>query len=159
MKKEKTILIVDDIEINRDILAEIFKEDYDIIKACDGAEAIEIINSNEDISAVLLDLLMPGINGLGVLKEMNRSKKIENIPVFLITAENSKEMLSEGYDLGAVDVITKPFMAHFLKCRISNIIELYSHRNELEHIVEKQIERLNRFASMRKQPHHTPKQP
>ncbi len=145
MEKEKTILIVDDIEINRGILSEIFKEGYKIIEACDGAEAIEIINSDEEISAVLLDLIMPKVDGLGVLKEMNRSKKIENIPVFLITAENSREMLSEGYELGAVDVITKPFMAHFLKCRISNIIELYSHRNELEHIVEKQVERLNRF--------------
>lgn len=145
MEKEKTILIVDDIEINRAILTEIFKEDYYTIEACDGAEALEIMENNQNISAVLLDLMMPGINGLGVLEEMNKNKKIKSIPVFLITAENDKEMLFEGYKLGAVDVITKPFMAHFLNCRVSNIIELYDHRNKLERIVEKQVKRLNKF--------------
>ena len=143
MDRDKTILIVDDIEINRDILEEIFKDDYKIIKACNGAQAIEAINSNPDISAVLLDLLMPEVNGLGVLEEMNKSGKIEHIPVFLITAAESQEMLLEGYNLGAIDVISKPFMAHFLKYRISNVIELYGYRNELEQIVAEQVERLN----------------
>lgn len=140
---KKTILIVDDIEINRMILAEIFKEEYQILEACDGAEAIKIINREPAISAVLLDLLMPEINGLGVLKEMNKNGKIKSIPVFLITAADSQEMLLEGYGLGAIDIITKPFMSHFLKHRINNVIELYSHRNELEDIVAKQIERLS----------------
>lgn len=140
---KKTILIVDDIESNRMILAEIFKEEYQILEACDGAEAIKIINREPAISAVLLDLLMPEINGLGVLKEMNKNGKIKSIPVFLITAADSQEMLLEGYGLGAIDIITKPFMSHFLKHRINNVIELYSHRNELEDIVAKQIERLS----------------
>lgn len=140
---KETILIVDDIEINRAILTEIFKEDYQTIEACNGVEALEIINSNNDILAVLLDLLMPELDGLGVLKEMNESGKIDSIPVFLITAADSREMLQEGYDLGAIDVITKPFMMHFLKCRVNNVIELYRHRNELESIVEEQVKRLN----------------
>lgn len=140
---DKTILIVDDIEINRTILKEIFKKDYQIMEACNGAQAIEIINKNSDISAVLLDLFMPEINGLEVLKQMSKSGKIKHIPVFLITASNSEEMLLEGYNLGAIDVITKPFMTHFLKCRVNNIIELYGHRNELENIVAEQVERLS----------------
>lgn len=140
---KETILIVDDIEINRAILTEIFKEDYQTIEACNGVEALEIINSNNDILAVLLDLLMPELDGLGVLKEMNESGKIDSIPVFLITAADSREMLQEGYDLGAIDVITKPFMMRFLKCRVNNVIELYRHRNELESIVEEQVKRLN----------------
>lgn len=140
---KKTILIVDDIEINRMILAEIFKDEYKILEACDGAEAIKIINSEMAISAVLLDLLMPKVNGLGVLKEMNKSGKIKNIPVFLITAADSQEMLMEGYNLGAIDIITKPFMTHFLKHRINNVIELYGYQNELEDIVAKQVARLN----------------
>lgn len=143
MDRDKTILIVDDIEINRDILAEIFKDEYNIIKSHDGAQAIDIINNNPDISAVLLDLIMPGVNGLDVLKNMNESGKIEKIPVFLITAAESQEMLLEGYDLGAIDVIRKPFMAHFLKYRISNVIELYGYRNELENVVAQQVKRLN----------------
>lgn len=143
MGQEKTILIVDDVEINRAILAEIFKNDYTIMEAETGAEAIQVMNSGLAIAAVLLDLLMPGIDGLGVLREMNRNGKIKNIPVFLITAADSEEMLLEGYNLGAIDVIRKPFMTHFLKCRIDNVVELYSHRNELADIVEKQVEKLN----------------
>lgn len=143
MQKRKTILIVDDIEINRAILAEIFKEDYEIVEAEDGRQAIQILDADPEISAVLLDLLMPKVNGLEVLRDMNRTGKIESIPVFLITAADSDEMLLEGYDLGAIDVIRKPFLTHFLKCRISNVIELYGHRNELEKIVEEQVERLS----------------
>lgn len=143
LSKDKTILIVDDIEINRVILAEIFKDEYNILEACNGKQALEIINSNLQISAVLLDLLMPEINGLAVLKEMNISKRISNTPVFLITAADCEKMLLEGYNLGAIDVIRKPFMAHFLKCRINNIVELYEHRNKLESIVEEQVQRLS----------------
>lgn len=145
MGKEKTILIVDDIEINRLVLAEIFSEDYKIIEAADGKQAIEIINSGVEISAVLLDLVMPKVSGIGVLQEMNRTGKIHKIPVLLITAAESDEQLLEGYNLGAVDVIRKPFMAHFLKCRVNNMIDLYRHRNELEEIVQQQVERLNRL--------------
>ena len=145
MSNKKTILIVDDIEINREILAEIFKEDYEIIKACNGVQAVEILDSHSDISAVLLDLIMPELDGLGVLRELNKNGKIDRIPVFLITAENSRDMLLEGYHLGAVDVITKPFIAHFLVCRVNNVVELYEHRNELERKVAEQVERLNRF--------------
>jgi len=143
MGRENTILIVDDIEINRIILAQIFENDYNIMEACNGAQAIEIINSGVEISAMLLDLIMPEVDGLGVLKEMNRSRIISRIPVFLITAANSEEMLLTGYQLGAIDVISKPFMSHFLKCRVDNIIELYRHRNELEKVIAEQVERID----------------
>lgn len=143
--KKKTILIVDDMEINRGILAEIFKDDYEIIEACNGVEAIEILNREDDIIAVLLDMIMPKMDGLGVLREMNRTKKINYIPAFLITAEADQDMLLEGYELGAIDVITKPFMSHFLKCRVNNVVELYEHRNRLEHVVERQVERFKQM--------------
>lgn len=142
MSKKNTILIVDDIEINRTILAEIFKDEYNILEASNGVQALEIINGNT-ISALLLDLIMPEMNGLGVLEELNKNGKIKKIPVFLITAANSTETLLEGYNLGAIDVIAKPFMPHFLKCRVNNVIELYRHRNELEDIVAEQVERLS----------------
>lgn len=142
---DNTILIVDDVEINRNILAEIFKNEYNIIEADNGADAVEVINSHVNVSAVLLDLIMPRMDGLGVLKEMNRTGKIKHIPVFLITAAESMEMLMEGYNLGAIDVITKPFMSNFLKCRVNNVIELYRHRNELESIVEEQVERFKKL--------------
>ncbi len=144
METEKKILIVDDVEINRAILADIFSEDYGILEAGSGAEAIEIMRDGADIAAVLLDLLMPGVNGLGVLTEMNESGRIKEVPVFLITAAESEELLMEAYRLGAVDVISKPFLRHFLRHRINNVIELYQHRNRLEAIVREQVERLDR---------------
>lgn len=143
MYNERTILIVDDIEINRAVLSEIFKDDYNTIEACNGVEALDIINSGTEISAMLLDLIMPEMDGFETLREMNRLGKIQSIPVFLITAEESEEMLLEGYNLGAVDVISKPFRAHFLKHRIGNVIELYGYQNELESIVARQVESLN----------------
>ena len=143
MSKEKTILIVDDVEINRAILAEFFKNDYNIIEADNGRDAVDIINDHRDITAVLLDLHMPQMNGLEVLREMNKSGTIKSIPVFLITAASDEEMLEEGYYLGAVDIIVKPFMEHFLRHRINNVIELYGHRNELESMVAKQVKKLN----------------
>lgn len=145
MKEKSTILVVDDIEINRMILSQIFEEDYRIMEAADGSQAMEIINSRDDITALLLDLLMPNMNGLDVLKELNESGKIKNIPVFLITAADSEEMLMEGYDLGAIDIIRKPFIPQFLKHRINNVVELYRHRNELQEIVAEQVERLSRL--------------
>ncbi len=145
MSKRETILIVDDVDINRIMLAEIFRDNYEIVEASGGGEAISILNSREDIAAVLLDLLMPDVNGLEVLKDMNRSGKIKHVPVFLITAADSQEMLMEGYNLGAIDVIIKPFMAQFMKCRISSVIELYAYRNELESIVQAQVRQLNDF--------------
>ncbi len=143
MEKGKTILIVDDVDINRTILAEVFKNDYNIIEAGNGKQALKVMDENDKISAVLLDLLMPEMNGLDVLREMNKNGKIKSIPVFLITAANSERLLLDGYHLGAVDVIMKPFLTHFLRHRISNVIELYAHRNQLESIVEEQVQKLN----------------
>ncbi|MBO5094193.1 MAG: response regulator [Lachnospiraceae bacterium] len=145
MQREKTLLIVDDIEINRMILADAFQDTYNILEAGDGEQALEIIGRRKDISAVLLDLLMPKKDGLDVLRDMNRTGKIKYIPVFLITAADSTEMLLEGYNLGAIDIIRKPFMTQFLQRRVDHIVELYEQRNELEHVVKKQVEKFNRL--------------
>lgn len=142
---EKAILIVDDEEINRVILAECFKDKYEIIEANNGLKAVEAIDSSDNIAAVFLDLIMPEMGGMEVLKYLRKSGKMAHIPVFIITAANSQEMLMEAYELGAVDVISKPFMTNFLKCRVENIIELYRHRNELADIVKEQVQRLNQL--------------
>jgi putative two-component system response regulator len=129
-------------DINRIILSEGFGEEYRILEATDGLEAMKILTSGEEISAVLLDLVMPKMDGISVLREMRANGMISRIPVFIITAADNAQVLMEAYNLGAVDVISKPFMMHFLKCRVSNIIELYHHRNDLEKIVNEQVERL-----------------
>lgn len=141
--KKHNMLIVDDMEINRVLLAEAFSDSYHILEATNGEEALEIINSGTPLAAILLDLIMPKVSGLDVLREMNQNGKVQQIPVFLITASESQKLLMDGYQLGAVDVITKPFMIQFLKCRVNNIVELYMRRNDLEEVVKEQVERLS----------------
>lgn len=141
---KNAILIVDDVEINRVVLAEAFKDNYEILEAGNGKEAVDLINSNERVAAVLLDLMMPVMSGIDVLKELNKSGKINKIPVFVITAAgNNDPLLMDAYNLGASDVVTKPFMLDFLKCRIDNVVELYRHRTDLESMLEEKIEKLN----------------
>ena len=143
MGNKGTVLIVDDVEINRLVLKDIFEDSYNIIEASGGAEALSFIGSSKNISAVLLDLLMPDVNGIDVLRAMNKNGKIKDIPVFLITAAHDPDILSEAFRLGATDVIMKPFIAHFLKCRLGNVIELYKYRKKLESIVKEQTKRIN----------------
>ncbi|MBD5115692.1 MAG: response regulator [Ruminococcaceae bacterium] len=138
-----SLLIVDDVEINRAILAETFKNEYNIIEAANGIEAIRALKNNLNISAVMLDLVMPEMGGMDVLREMNKTGDIFRIPVFIVTSCDSEDTFVDAYELGAVDVIAKPFIFHFLKCRVANIIELYRHRNNLETTVNEQLARLN----------------
>ena len=145
---KKTILIVDDSESNRDILAEGFREDYNIIEADNGRSAVEIINSGTQISAVFLDLIMPELDGHDVLREMGKSGIISRIPVFIVTATDADSMLTKAYDLGAVDVIKKPFILSFLRCRVDNIIELYEHRDNLESIVEQKVKQISHMNEL-----------
>lgn len=137
------ILVVDDIELNRDILCNSFEDKYEIKEASNGVEAIEIIEAYKDrLLAVLLDIVMPEMDGFEVMKEMNKRQLMKYIPVFLITSETDPSYLQKGFDLGAVDVITKPFAISFIKRRIENIIELYKHRYSLQQIVNQQIQRI-----------------
>lgn len=145
LNDKETILIVDDMEINREALAVNFMDRYNILQAENGEEAIKLLDSRNDISAVLLDLIMPVMDGLDVLREMQKTGAILHIPVFIITASNSDEDLRHAYDLGAVDIIPKGFNVKFLQCRVANIIELYIHRNEMERVIDEQIQRFNKL--------------
>ncbi len=143
---KRSILIVDDMEVNREILAEAFRDKYDIIEAENGKEALAVLSDqSNDIAAVLLDMVMPEMNGMAVLQKMNENGSIVHIPVFIITAENDENMLMNAYNLGAVDIIVKPFMMTFLRCRIENIIELFSHRNDLEKLVNEQVKKISKY--------------
>lgn len=134
------ILIVDDVKLNRDILRIAFEEKYEILEAENGREALVIIKKYRDrLLAVLLDIVMPEMDGFEVMIEMNHSHLMKFIPVFLITMENDPSYLQKGYDLGAVDVITKPFTISFVKRRIENIIELYKHRYSLQEVIDQQV--------------------
>lgn len=138
-----TILIVDDAETNRSILTDGFIGRYNIAEAETGAQALDILSKDSSVAAVLLDIMMPEVDGIGVLKKMNETGLINRLPVFIITSAEDTEILMKTYDLGAVDVIRKPFIMSFLKCRVENVIELYRHRNELEELVQEQVNKLS----------------
>lgn len=133
------ILIVDDSLMNRDILSEMLKDSYDILEAVDGNEALKIIDEQKNnISAILLDLIMPVMDGFQVLQELNKSKLVDKIPVLIISGENSTQNEEKCFDLGVADFIGKPFNARLVKKRVQNVSEHYAYRNKLEEKVEEQ---------------------
>ncbi len=137
------VLIVDDMEINREILAAILEDEYSIILAKDGQQAIEIIDHYEDdIKMILLDLVMPRTDGFGVLQAMREKSLIGKIPVLVITGEHSIEIERRCFDCGVSDFARKPFDNILIKKRVHNIMELFLHKNKLEGLVEKQTETL-----------------
>ncbi len=138
------LLIVDDQEINRMLLSEIFSDcGFQIKEVENGQEALELIQKQGDnIIAMLLDLIMPVMDGFQLLRYMNDNGLTASIPVFIISAESDPEAQKTGYNLGAVDVIRKPFMPEFIKKRIENVIELNQARKQLSDIVEMQEQKL-----------------
>ena len=143
MNTKNTILVVDDIEMNRAILGEIFKDEYEIIEAENGLKALEIIDQNKDkIASIFLDIIMPVMGGIEVMKEMNEKGLANKIPVFFITSDNSEDTMKQGYDLGVVDIIQKPINPYFIKRRIGNIIELYKARERLTDVVHSQAQEI-----------------
>jgi putative two-component system response regulator len=143
------ILIVDDMEINREILQEILQEQYNIILAEDGRHAIDIIEKNkEDLSVILLDLVMPEIDGYGVLEYMQQQGILEKIPVLVISGENSIKIEKRCFDMGISDFIKKPFDHTIVLKRVENIEELYSYKKDLEKKIKQQTDTLRRQYDM-----------
>lgn len=143
MAKQDTILVVDDIELNRIILSEIFSDKYKIIEAENGREAIEKVNENyQSIAIILLDVIMPEMDGFAVLNFLSEANMMQRIPVIFVTGDDSAEMEKRGYDIGVRDIIKKPFDAHIIRRRVENTIELYLHKNNLESLVEEQTIKL-----------------
>lgn len=137
------LLIVDDMEINRDILKDIFEEQFETVEAADGEEAIEKIKENkEDLTLIFLDLEMPKKNGIDVLKYMKDENLIDRLPVIMITGESTVESDVHAYELGVADIIYKPFAEAVVIRRALNIIELYENRINLENKLEKRTREL-----------------
>ena len=139
-RKTTTILIVDDSELNRVMLAAMLGENYEILEASDGVEALSVIQKYEtSIDLVLLDIVMPGMDGFEVLAYMNRDKWIEDIPVIMISSEGSESYIRRAYELGASDYISRPFDAKVVYQRVINMIKLYAKQRRLIHLVTDQI--------------------
>ncbi|MCL2481118.1 MAG: response regulator [Spirochaetaceae bacterium] len=144
---QKKILVVDDIEINRMILSDLFSAQFDVLEAENGRVAMDILEQNkEEISIVLLDLMMPVMDGFGVLHEMNNSGIIKTIPVILITGEDDDEKTLLGYKLGVSDFIKKPFNSDIVDRRVKNVVDLYAHKKNLEEKLKEQKEELENQA-------------
>ena len=124
IKRRPLVLIVDDQEINRDALGITLEDEYDVIYACNGKEALDLMHEHEtDLSIVLLDLMMPVMSGFEVLEHVQRDERLKAIPIIVLTAEKSAEL--EALQMGAADFITKPFdMPEIILARLDRIIEL-----------------------------------
>lgn len=142
MKRNK-ILIVDDMEINRAILCELFHSDYDVLEAENGLAALNLLHQHQDsIAIILLDIVMPVMDGFQVMEHLQSEGIMKKIPVILITADTYQENEIKALNLGASDIILKPFNSHIVKKRVENSIELYRHKNHLEDLVEHQTKKL-----------------
>ena len=137
---KQKILIADDSEMNRELLAAILEEEYDIIQVNDGVQAVDCLQRHaEEISLLLLDIVMPHMDGFEVLSYMNKEHWIDSIPVVIISSENSPIYIKRGYDLGATDFIEKPFDANMVLRRSANAILLGAKQRRMTSIVSNQI--------------------
>ena len=128
----QTLLIIDDVELNRAILAEIFQDRYHIVEAGNGLEGLQLLDGHEEeVCAILLDVLMPVMDGMEFLKAVQQRNLQKHIPIFLITAENSSAVLEEAYAMGVMDVITKPVIPYVVQRRIESVVELFQARKRL----------------------------
>ena len=138
--KKQKILIVDDSEMNRDILAVMLGSDYEILEAENGLEAIEILQQGmTDIDLILLDIMMPEMDGFDVLGFMKRSHMTEVIPVIMISSESSSSYIEKAYEMGAADYISRPFNALIVGRRVINTLMLYAKQKRLVQMVADQV--------------------
>lgn len=142
MKQEKKplILIADDSEMNRSILMDMLEEEYDIVEAENGTQAVALLQQlSSTIALVLLDIVMPEMDGFEVLTMMNKYHWIEDIPVIIISSETSSSSLEHAYELGVTDYISRPFDELIVHRRVINTILLYAKQKRLMDLVADQI--------------------
>lgn len=130
--RRQSVLIVDDSELNRKMLGQMLGSRFDIAEAASGEACLQLLEQNATgISIVLLDIHMPGIDGFTVLEEMNQKKLLEQIPVIMISSEDTVDAVRRAFDLGASDYISRPFDAKVVYQRIINTIQLYAKQRRL----------------------------
>ena len=149
LHRRKRILIADDSDMNREILADILGEEYEIVEAEDGARAVaELERNGSEIDMLLLDCVMPEMDGFAVLKVMNQKRWIEDIPVIMISAESSMTYVDQAYELGVTDFIKRPFEALVVQRRVANTLLLYAKQRKLTDMVIEQIRENERQSNL-----------
>ena len=136
MGKKTTILAVDDTELNLDILVSILKM-YDVIPALSGEEALEILQE-EDVDLILLDIIMPGLDGFEVCRRIKADERTRDIPVIFITVKTSEQDIKQCFELGVVDYVPKPFNAIELLARVQTHLKLRSYQVRLDELMKEQ---------------------
>jgi putative two-component system response regulator len=137
------MLVVDDIEVNRIMLRQLFADEYEVIEAATGRQALDrLAQYGDQISIMLLDLVMPDMDGFQVLGSMNATGEIKRIPVIIITGDVSDERTLSGYALGASDLVSKPFNPEIITRRVNNVADLYDHKKHLEQKLQEQKQAL-----------------
>ena len=140
LQNKSQILLVDDSAMNRMILKEILGDDYSILEAENGQECLEKMQAEAgNIALVLLDINMPVMDGFEVLKAMNANHTIEDIPVIMISSDDSDAAIRRSYELGASDYVNRPFDARIVYRRVTNTIKLYAKQRRLVQMVSDQI--------------------
>jgi putative two-component system response regulator len=144
--KEK-ILVVEDQDVNRRLLVGMFKDEYVILEAEDGEAAIDILTEHaQEIAVVLLDLLMPKVDGFGVLTYMKHTKLLDRVPVVIITGEDSTATKQKAFEMGAYDIISKPYDVFIVTKRIKNLVKLWENEQHLEQVLLEKTEELRRTS-------------
>ena len=141
------ILIVDDASLNRAILRDMLRENFQVLEAEGGTACFALLEKyGTDIALVLLDLIMPEMNGIQVLREMRQRELLDSIPVIMITADTSRESMRQAYELGVSDYIERPFDIQVVQRRVMNTVKLYAWQRRLAAVLAQQSrtqERLN----------------
>lgn len=133
MQKKGKILIIDDVEINRTMLRDVFEEEFDVLEADDGLSGLGLVRQHSgELKAIFLDIIMPEVDGFTVLQELEDGGLMKKIPVFLITTETSEYVVGNAYKYGVVDVIPKPFDMKIITRRVKNFIELFELKRNQE---------------------------
>lgn len=147
MVTSKTILVIDDTEANVNALLELLEDEYDMLGSLDGEDALEILNE-EKVDLILLDIMMPGIDGFEVCRRLKANEKTKDIPVIFITAKTDEDSIEKAYEIGGVDYINKPFRAREVISRIHNHIFLAEQKANLEENLKTNITLLNQYKEV-----------
>ena len=139
MSDKEKILIADDSAMNRAILTEMLGDGYELLEAENGRQAVAILQSATDIDLLLLDIMMPEMDGFEVLAMMNKYHWIDEVPVIMISAENASSYVERAYDLGATDYISRPFDMAVVRRRVINTLMLYAKQKRLVRLVAEQV--------------------
>lgn len=131
------ILIVDDEPLNISIVAEILSNEYDLLVATNGEKVLQIVSADPKPNLILLDIMMPGMSGFDVAELLKQKPETANIPIIFLTAKHDNESIVKGFEIGAVDFVSKPFQKEELVARIKNTLQMFNLKNALNHALEK----------------------